>query len=265
MITEINKALQSQQVMKGCEYMYNIVVLSDNDARLRSALPVTEEIAYNFNASSDVQPDTDCVLISQDHCGENIGDTAGTFKKHGIPCAVVTFDGSDENKAKLLDKGISDIIVFPTSAELLLKRVTALISSQRLGSDVGFETFAKAVALDDQRGAFVVHESNFTNLYRFVKRLLDRTEKSAYLVKFTFSDQGNGKIEPGALEEAFLIVKMCLRRGDIVSIYGNCLLAILIGADADGAKTAAQRIVDTYQGFSCNSSYDMNYETQEIK
>ena len=125
--------------------------------------------------------------------------------------------------------------------------------------------FAKAVALDDQRGAFVVHESNFTNIYRFVKRLLDRSEKTAYLVKFTFSSSDGGEAGPGALEEAFLIIKMCLRRGDIISIYGNCILAILMGADADGSKTAAQRIVDTYQGFSCDSTYEMSYETQQIK
>ena len=251
--------------MKGCEFMYNIVVLSNNDERLKSALPVTADISFSFTDSADVKPDTECVLVSQEYSGGDIGDIAATFKRHGIPCAVVTFDGSDTNKAELLGKGITDIIVFPTSDELLVKHVTALISSQRLGADVGFETFAKAIALDDQKGAFVVHESNFTNLYRFVKRLLDRMDKSAYLVKFSFTNPHKGGLEPGALEEAFLIVKMCLRRGDIVSIYGNCLLAILIGADADGAKTAAQRIVDTYQGFCCNSLYDMNFETQEIK
>lgn len=251
--------------MKGRGFMYNIVVLSDNDARLKEALPVSEELSFTFTASADVQPDTECVLISQEHFSADIGETVSTFKRHGIPCAAVTFDGSDENKAKLIDKGVTDIIVFPTSAELLARHITAMLSSQRLGADVGFETFAKAVALDEQRGAFVVHESNFTNLYRFVKRLLDRSEKTAYLVKFTFSSPHKGGLEPGALEEAFLIIKMCLRRGDVVSIYGSCIFAILMGADADGAKTAAQRIVDTYQGFCCDSTYDMNYETQEIK
>lgn len=251
--------------MKGRGFMYNIVVLSDNDARLKAALPVTKDISFTFTASPDVHPDIDCVLVSQDYYGEDIGEIMSSFKKHGIPCAAVTFDGSDENRAKLQRKEITDTIVFPTNEELFLKHITSVISSQRLGSDVEFETFAKAVALDDQKGAFVVHESNFTNLYRFVKRLLDRMEKPAYLVKFSFNSPYNGKLEPGALEEAFLIVKTCLRRGDIVSIYGNCLLAILIGADAEGAETAAKRIVDTYQGFCCNSIYDMGYETQEIK
>jgi len=251
--------------MKGRGFMYNIVILSDNDARLREALPAADELSFTFAASSDVQPDTECVLISQEYSAEDIGDTVSVFKRRGIPCAVVTFDGSDANKAKLLDMGITDIIVFPISAELLVKHMTALISSQRLGSDVGFEMFAKAVALDDQRGAFVVHESNFTNLYRFVKRLLDRSEKTAYLVKFTFSNPYKGGLEPGALEEAFLIVKMCLRRGDVVSIYGNCIFAMLMGADEEGAKIAAQRIVDTYQGFCCDSTYDMDFETQQIK
>ena len=45
--------------------MYNIVVLSDNDARLKEALPVSEELSFTFTASADVQPDTECVLISQ--------------------------------------------------------------------------------------------------------------------------------------------------------------------------------------------------------
>ena len=251
--------------MKGRESMYNIVVLTDDDARIKEALPVTEDISYSFTSSADVQPDTECVLISQEHFGGDIGNAVRTLRKRGIPCAVATFDGSDENKAYLRAKGATETIVFPTSAELLNKHITAMLSSNRIGDDVGFDMFAKAVALDDQRGAFVVHESNFTNLYRFVKRLLDRLEKTAYLVKFTFSSNDDGALEPGALEEAFLIIKMCLRRGDIVSIYGNCILAILMGADADGSKTAAQRIVDTYHGFCCDSTYEMNYETQQIK
>jgi hypothetical protein len=245
--------------------MYNIVVLSNDAERLKSALPVNEKLSFSFTSSPDVQPDIECVLVAQDFSVDDIGDTVKTFKRRGIACAVVTFDGSDKNKAKLLGKGITDIFVLPMSDELLVTHITAIISAQRIGSDVGFEMFAKAVALDDQRGAYVVHESNFTNLYRFVKRLLDRMEKSAYLAKFTFSDGHNSPLEPGALEEAFLIVKMCLRRGDIVCIYGNCILAILIGADAAGAKTASQRIVDTYQGFSLNNSYEMSFETQEIK
>jgi len=265
MYSELNITLQLQQVQKGCEFMYNIVVLSDNGDRLKAALPETENLSYSFTMSPDVKPDTECVLVSQDYSGAEIDNIVKTFKKRGIPCAVATFDGSEKNKSELLSKGITDIIVLPMSDELLVKELTAIISSQRIGSDDGFEMFAKVAALDDQKGAFVVHESNFTNLYRFVKRLTNRMEKPAYLVKFTFSSPDKGEIEPGALEEAFLIIKMCLRRGDIVSIYGNSLLAILIGADAEGAKTASQRIVDTYQGFGCYNMYDMAYDMQEIK
>lgn len=245
--------------------MYNIVLLSNNDDRIKTALPATENITFSYTNSPDVAPDTECVLVSQEYSGGNVCEIIKTFKRRGIPCAVVTFDGSDENRAHLISSGVTDVFVLPTSDELLLKHITAMLSSQRIGSDAGFETFAKVIALDDQKGAFVVHESNFTNLYRFVKRLLDRMDKPACLVKFSFTSPNNEPLEPGALEEAFLIVKTCLRRGDIVSIYGNSLLAILIGADAEGAKVASQRIVDTYQGFSFNNTYEMSYEAQEIK
>ena len=257
--------LHSQQVLKGCDYMYKIVVLSDNDERLKAALPATDDVSFSFTDKPDVSPDTDCVLVSQDYSGDSIRNIAETFRRRGIACAAVTFDNSRENEVRLLGSGVKEVIALPVDNDSFVKRITAMLSAERIASDSGFEQFAKIVALDDQRGAFVVHESNFTNLYRFVKRLLERMDKPAYLVKFTFTTPDNRKLEPGALEEAFLIVKMCLRRGDIVCIYGSSLLAILIGADAEGAKTAAQRIIDTYQAFSVDGMYEMGYETNEIK
>ena len=55
------------------------------------------------------------------------------------------------------------------------------------------------------------------------------------------------------------------RRGDIVSIYGFALCAILIGADEEGGKVAADRIVSTYAAHFPSSLYTMKYEMQEIR
>lgn len=209
-------------------------------------------------------PDTVCVLIAQETAGERLSEIARTLRNRDIPFAVLTEDGSDENQVRLLDFGVQNIFVLPMSAVLLQKRVTALCGSAGGGSEAGFDLFAQIAESDDRRGAFSVRESDFPNVYRFVLRLQERSEKLSQMVLFRFHGRLNMELEPGTLENVFPLVQKCLRRGDIVCIYGNEIIAILIGADEEGGKGAADRIIATYDAYYCNSPYSMNYEIRTV-
>ena len=246
--------------------MRKTVILSSRDEMLAAQFQDTENLAVQFSESADVLPDTGCVLISQQFAGAQLADTVLMLSRRGIPCAVLTFDKSDENEEKLLDSGITQMLKLPMSAGLLVKRIDALMKTPELHApDSGFELFAQMTDTERVNGAYVVPETDFPHIYRYVQRLQERMEKPAQLVKFSFHTRLNMKPEPGTLESAFPIVQKCLRRGDIVSIYGFSLCAILIGADEEGGKGAADRIVSTYAAHFPASLYTMKYEMQEIR
>lgn len=246
--------------------MKKIVVMSQQDAALAEALSVPEGMELRFSESAGVLPDTACVLISQCFAGTRLAETAADLRRRNIPFAVVTFDRSDENEAALLDAGVTQIIKLPMSELLLKKRISALIhAAEPGGSDAGFALFSQLAEGDSQRGAYAVRESDFTNIYKFVLRLQERMDKQAQLVRFTFHTRLKMPLEPGTLEAAFPIVQKCLRRGDIASMHSEGIYAILMGADEEGGKIAADRIVTTYEAHVRDSIYTMKYEMQEIR
>ena len=246
--------------------MRKIVVLSRQDDALASNLAMPENVQLQFSESTHVLPDTACVLISQEFAGENIAKTAASLRRRMIPCAVLTFDRSDENEEMLLDAGIPQIIKLPMPATLMQKRIAAMLqSTDQGGQDTGLALFSQLSQSDEQRGAYAVREADFTNLYKFVCRLQDRMDKQAQPLRFTFHTRVKSPLEAGTLEAAFPIVQKCLRRGDIASIYGEGICAILMGADAEGGRIAAERIVSTYEAHIRDSIYTMKYEMQEIR
>ena len=246
--------------------MKKIIILSTPDDELSSNLHAPDSAVLSFWDSPNVLPDTACVLISQRYIGEKLAETAAMYDKRNIPYAVVTFDKSEENEERLLDAGVSQILKLPMQASLLKKRISALLhASEHYSSDTGFAIFAQMAEGDSQRGAYVVQESDFTNIYKFVLRLQERMDKQAQLIRFTFHTRLKMPLEPGTLETAFPIVQKCLRRGDIASIFGDSIYAILIGAEQDGAKIAADPIVTTYTSHIRDSIYSLKYEMRAIK
>lgn len=241
--------------------MKKIVLLGKKDAKWAQIFTDTDDMRFVF--SSDVMPDAACVLLLPDTADTRLPELVRILRSRRIPFAAVTEDGSDENQERLMDSGAAQVFVLPMSQGLLSKRILSLCSSDG-GSEIAFDLFAQLTDKSEQRGAYAVKESDFSNIYRFVQRMQDRAEKQSQLVIFRFTTRLQSAIEPGTLEDAFPIVQKCLRRGDLVCMYGENILAILIGADADGAKFAADRIVNTYQAHFCGSIYDMKYEIREI-
>lgn len=245
--------------------MKKIVILGEPEKRLEAVLSAADDFQLVYSASADVMPDTAGVLFTQQYALANAAKTVPILQRRNIPFAAAVFEASDEEQEALLDCGISNLLLLPMSASLLRKRLIALVGNPvRSDSEAGFQLFAQISESNQQRGAYVVQEADFTNIYRFVLRLQERMEKKAQLVIFSFHSRLEQPPEPGTLEQGFRIVQKCLRRGDITSVYGKKILAIMMAANADGGHTAAERIVNTYQAYHCDSVYEMRYEMRDI-
>ena len=142
-----------------------------------------------------------------------------------------------------------------------------LFAGSAAGADAapGLELFAEIEETNRQSGAYTVEADDFAGIYRFVMRIQDRMDKQAHLVSFCFHSRLNTPPEPGTVEEGFRIVQRCLRRGDIACMNGQTILAILMGADEEGCRVAADRIVSTYEAHCSGSAFTLKYEMREIR
>lgn len=245
--------------------MKTILLISQPDERLNACFSGIPEYQFRMSASPEIQPDTACVLINAALDDSAIRNAVRLLKRRKIPFAAIAFECSEQKEEMLLDSGVSQIFSLPISPALLRKRIEALTEpDDRRTSDAGRVVFASLVADDQQRGAFVVQEADFAGIYQFVLRLQERLDKPAQLVRFRFRAQLDLPLEPGAPADALPLVQKCLRRGDIVCVYGHQIYAILLGSDPNGAKIAADRIVSTYQAYCRDSFCDMQYEISEI-
>jgi len=245
--------------------MERIVILGKPDEQLENCLAEIADFQFIVSDSPDVMPDTAGVLITQQYAARHAAAAVQVLQKRSIPFAAVTSDASEENQAFLLESGISRLLFLPMSGVLLQKHLTALIGTPAVSElEAGFQLFSQIAESNLQRGAYVVREAEFTNIYRFVLRLQERMEKQAQLVIFSFRSRLNQKPEPGTLEEGFQIVQKCLRRGDIVCIYGAKILAIMMAANSGGGQSAADRIINTYHAYYCDSVFELQYEMHGI-
>jgi len=219
-----------------------------------------------FAADLDSIPkDTDCVVLSQEQAGAQLA--AQIEKLHGLlyTVAVLSADRTEGNQDVLADCGADDILFLPMSKKLLARRLTQIAESRLHGDTaVDFAAFDRIGEANQGRGAFIVQEHDFTNIYRFVARILERLEKQAQMVIFNF-DNPFGVI--GATEDVHnfsKIVRACLRRGDISAASGTKVLLILLGASAEDAQGVVKRLTDTFASHYYDAESKITYEMREI-
>ena len=243
--------------------MKKVLILCQPDEPLKNCFDSIHAAEIVFSADAEIPQDTDCVLISQRFTGAALPELLLSCRRSSLPAAVFTDDASEQNQELLLDMGFDHILLLPMSAKLLDKQITALLGSAS-ASEIGFALFAQLEESDAKTGAFQVSSHDFPMICRFVERLQGRMEKPSQLVIFHFSTRLKTPPEPGTVEQTFPIVQTCLRRGDIVCMDGQQILAILVGADEAGGRTAAERIIATYQAHCCDSIYDLHYNMQPV-
>ena len=225
--------------------MHSLRVVATNDEEL----PTTSE----------------CVLIPQEYAGEKLVRMIRSMKNLLIPVAVATHDGTTDNQEYLLECGANDVIVLPIAAQLLEKRLLSLGAGSVLTrTNVNFAAFDRIREVNQGRGAFVVQENDFANIYRFVVRILERLEQKAQLIIFTFNSDFGPFIETGTVFDFIKVVQAVLRRGDISSIYGRQVFVILMGTDAENGERVVKRMLDTFTAHYGDDTCEITYEMREI-
>ncbi len=242
----------------------NVIIFSGEDAAIRKAIANIDEMQFTFTETPVFANETDCVLISQDFAGDALVEIVKNLKSRLIPTAVITSDLSADNQEFLLECGADDILPLPLHTRLLIKRIYALTGRPELTADhVDFAAFDRILEANRGAGSFIVEEHDFTNMYRFVSRLLERLDQKAQLVIFDF-DSELGIPETASVYDFIKIVRTVLRRGDISSICGHQVLVILMGSDEAGGKVAVKRMIDTFDAHFNDGTCDISYQIREV-
>lgn len=246
--------------------MKKVALIDGANSKISRYTDGAKELRFELSETADVSPDCECVIISQEFAGDKLSDMIDTLKDKSYAVAVATFSGSCENQEDILNAGADDVIVLPMCSRLLEKRIMSLTPGAGLIEDyIDFAAFDRIANANKGSGSFIVQESDFTNIYRFVLRILERLEKRAQLLIFNLSCRGDSLIEPEVLHTFVTVVQRCLRRGDISSVHGTQLFVMLIGSDTEGAQHAAARIIETFYAHCDDDAYDISFEVREIK
>ena len=113
-------------------------------------------------------------------------------------------------------------------------------------------------------GALNVEYSQFTRLYEFITNLEKRFAHPFKLILITL-EENRGEDSPGEpLDKAMFYmdraIRICIRDVDIVTQYNRQqFLVIMIGADSDGVKIAADRIFKSYFRMSGSNAFSPSY------
>ena len=209
-------------------------------------------------------------VLSQDFLGESVCEVMEEIKKIPVPVAIVTSDISIENQKYLCGIGADDIICMSVCEKLLLKKICSLTSSVpnlAEGQLIDFGTFSNIEETNSDTGAYTINSGGFAGIYRFVIRLLERLDKSAQLIIFNLDYEHSEKEEIRKVMKVLSdAVRVCLRRGDISSVFGeNQIMIILIGADDIGGHLVANRIVSNFYSKCDNTSFRLSYNIRDIK
>ena len=246
--------------------MKNIVIFGSKEDWSIPLVSASGEFSVQVIDQQDFTGTADCILISQEHAGNRLADVIGHFKQYGLPCAVLTAEQGVENQKYLLNCGADDVIAAPICAPLMKRRIYALTDTPVTSDfEMNFAAFDRIMEANQGSGSFIVSEHDFMNIYRFVSRLLERLDKKALLLIFSFESE-DGEI--GAANSAlhFLkIMQLSLRRGDITCNYGKQVLAVLMGADAEGGRLVAERVIGAFNAhYNMDESCNVTYEVREI-
>ena len=229
----------------------------------------------DFIVAADISELSGCdvLLVSEEYCGGAIGtlmeNIRASEKLCRIPAAAVTSERSCEDQEILFTLGFDDIILLPACPQLIQRRVVSLV---KMASNCCSERIINLDSLmkmkDAECGAFYVCTDDFENIYKFVRRILERTKKNAQVLVLTIEDSKNCdamsyRNEISTLSHA---VKLCLRRGDMATVCGdNKMLVLLIGADDEGGHLVANRIVSSFYSECEDQDLELTYDIRAVR
>jgi len=215
--------------------------------------------------------DCDIIIVSGEYCGSSICTVIENIRSSGrfgkIPAAAFMNESNCEEQEMLLTAGFDDIICQPVCGKLLLRRAKALSLIHSCEENVTtLESLMEEK--DGNEGAYCVQSVDFTNIFRFVLRVIERTGKAAQILVLTLSSDGRQSTfsQKSVMETLSEAVRLCLRRGDMSSVCGkDKVLVLLLGADDEGGHLVASRIVSSFYSECTDDSYELSYDIRNVK
>ena len=241
--------------------MGNKILLLDNSGG-ETGRYINSSCRLDLTVSQDkaIPEGVSCVIVSEDFAGTDLGELITELKCSSVPVCIASFNTSFSAQEKFALSGADDVLILPMYGALIEKRIS------RLCGDAGSADFSfiDDVSVSSGQGSFKVDEADFRKLYEFVQRLLERLEKDAHLVIFSFSSRFGSRIEPEIVNDFTTVVQRCLRKGDISCKSGHSLYVILLGADKNGSEVVAKRLIETFWSVCDDDAYDIDYEIKPI-
>ena len=246
--------------------MKKITVFCGSEPHIIDAFSGITEFAVRFASTpEEIADDSEAVVLSQDYAGDRIVTMIRDLTANPTPAAVATYDHTVATQDLLLDYGADDLFVLPASSRLVAHRLEALADRAVMPEGhIDFAAFDRIREANQGRGAFIVNEQDFTNIYRFVSRILERLDKSAQLIIFNFDTDDHGFVETEDIYHFVKIVQACLRRGDISAVCGKQVLLILMGTDTAGGELVIKRLRSTFEGHYYDSDCTITCKIRQI-
>lgn len=238
----------------------------------KESLPFWKEVAedhFTFTLSETVEalPECDILLISSS--AGDLSQLRDELVDHpcfgNVPAAALTEYVGCYEQEMLCAMGYDDVFFMPLCKTLLRRRILSLTEFDGTGA-LSFESLSEMKA-DSKNGAYTVQSHDFTNIYRFILRLLERLGKSAQMLHLTLccDDECSEEAQQNVMKILAGAVQGCLRRGDISSVFSkDQVIVLLMGADDDGGHLAANRIVSSFYSECDDDSFELNYNIREI-
>ena len=217
-------------------------------------------------------PECDIIIVSEAYCSGAIAAVIENIRASGklcnTPTAAFTAECSCENQEILMALGFDDVIRTPICNQLLLRRAKALaavVLNNDIHRTITIDSLMKMK--DGESGAYCVRSVDFTNIFRFVLRFLERTQKNTQMLVFDLNAHKRSSYEKRQQIMSILSeeVRKCLRRGDISSVCGECrIVVLLIGADEDGGRLVAERVVSSFYSECGEDIFELTYDQREV-
>lgn len=104
---------------------------------------------------------------------------------------------------------------------------------------------------DSGRGAYLLDFDSFHNVYNFIRRFIERSNRDVQTVLFTLAEQNTQDLDVTEVELAMDLLEKAiyksLRRSDVSTRYSSKqIIVILMDSDSENGDTVAKRIIECF-------------------
>ncbi len=258
-------------VPKGVAIMYAAIMDKTDNRSFWEGLSAGSFHFDIFNTAGQLNllPKPDVILVSAEYLTGQPGYTFPQLRAFpsvsAIPAAAVTLDPSCENQERLCEMGFDDVLCIPMSRNLFIKKLTNLVNSAHTTGEKADPEILSLMGYDGEIGSFCVRSEDFTYIYKYVLRLLERLDKDAQMLILTV-DQSTDITDEKVIQVLSDVTQRCLRRGDVSAVCGeNRVVVLLIGTDDEGGHLVASRIVSSFYSEFEDDKVRLNYDIRAVR